>query len=61
MLLAVGSDDVVLGPALLDRYRGVYGDRLDLRVFDGVGHGFETVAARERLIGLTEAFVSRHA
>ncbi len=60
VFLAVGSDDFVLGPDLLDRYRSAYGERLDVRVFEGVGHGFETVTARERLIGLTEAFVSRH-
>ncbi|MCC3765920.1 alpha/beta fold hydrolase [Glycomyces sp. TRM65418] len=61
VLLAVGSDDFVLGPDLLDRYRGAYGERLDLHVFEGVGHGFETVPARERLIRLTEDFVARHA
>lgn len=61
VLLAVGSNDFVLGPGLLDRYRRTYGERLDLRMLDGVGHGFETVPAREHLIELTEAFVSRHA
>ncbi|WP_158299740.1 alpha/beta hydrolase [Glycomyces paridis] len=60
VLLAIGSEDFVLGPDLLERYRQTYGDRLDLHVFDGVGHGFETVPARERLLGLTEAFTADH-
>lgn len=59
-LLIVGSEDFVLAPDLLDRYRGVYGERLELHVFEGVGHGFETVPARERLTELTGAFVSRN-
>jgi pimeloyl-ACP methyl ester carboxylesterase len=61
VLLAIGTNDFVLGPDLLDRYRETYGDRLDLRIFDGVGHGFETVAARELLLELTETFIRRHA
>ncbi|HEX2143408.1 MAG TPA: alpha/beta fold hydrolase [Glycomyces sp.] len=61
VLLAVGSNDGILSPDLLDGYRRIYGDRLDLHMFDGVGHGFESVPARERLLELTEAFVLRHA
>lgn len=61
VLLAVGTEDFVLGAELLERYRGVYGDRLELDVFGGVGHGFETVPARERLVALTAAFIERHA
>ncbi|RRR95623.1 alpha/beta hydrolase family protein [Glycomyces terrestris] len=61
VLLAVGTEDFVLGSELLDRYWGTYGDRLDLHVFDGVGHGFETVAARERLVELSAAFTAQHA
>jgi pimeloyl-ACP methyl ester carboxylesterase len=61
VLLAVGTEDFVLGPELFDHYRSTYGDRLDLHVFDGVGHGFETVPARERLVGLSAAFAVRHA
>lgn len=61
VLLAVGTNDFVLGAELIEGYRGVYGDRLDLNMFDDVGHGFETVPARERLIELTAAFVEHHA
>ncbi len=61
VLLVVGSNDFVLGPGIRDGYERTYGERLDLRIFEGVGHGFETVPARERLIELTETFVSRHA
>lgn len=61
VLLAVGSEDFVLGPRLLGEYQGLYGDRLDLHVFDGVGHGFETVPARERLVELTASYLERTA
>ncbi|WP_335991423.1 alpha/beta hydrolase family protein [Glycomyces sp. MUSA5-2] len=61
VLLAVGSEDFVLGTRLLGEYQGLYGDRLDLHVFDGVGHGFETVPARERLVELTASYLERTA
>ncbi|MCD0443151.1 alpha/beta hydrolase [Glycomyces sp. A-F 0318] len=61
VLLAVGTEDFVLAPGVLEGYRDAYGDRLDLQLFDGVGHGFETVPARGRLVGLSAAFTSRHA
>jgi pimeloyl-ACP methyl ester carboxylesterase len=61
VLLAVGSDDPVVPPHLLDRYRKLYGDRVDVQVFDGIGHGFETVPVRARLLELSEAFLLRHA
>ncbi|WP_051393380.1 alpha/beta hydrolase family protein [Glycomyces arizonensis] len=61
VLLAGGSIDDILHPAILDGYRRIYGDRLEQHVLDGVGHGFETVAAREHLLELTEAFMRRHA
>lgn len=61
VLMAVGSDDFVLSPELLDRYKALYGDHLDLNVFEAVGHGFETVAARERLVESSAAFVARNA
>jgi hypothetical protein len=60
-LLAVGSEDGILTPEILDGYRAIYGDRLDFHRFDGVGHGFETVPARERLIDLTADFLLHHA
>ncbi|MFB9661322.1 alpha/beta hydrolase family protein [Glycomyces mayteni] len=58
VLLAVGTEDFVLQGDLLAQYRGLYGDRLDLHVFDAVGHGFETVPARERLVELTASFLA---
>lgn len=61
VLLAVGTEDFVLGAELLERYRSTYGDRLHPHVFDGVGHGFETVPARERLVELTASFIERRA
>ncbi|WP_168801445.1 alpha/beta hydrolase family protein [Glycomyces buryatensis] len=61
VLLAYGSEDALIGPDIVKAYQGVYADRLDTHVLDGVGHGFETVPARERLLELTEAFVLRHA
>jgi pimeloyl-ACP methyl ester carboxylesterase len=61
VLLAVGSDDPVVPPHLLDGYRKLYGDRVDVQVFDGIGHGFETVPVRARLLELSEAFLLQHA
>jgi pimeloyl-ACP methyl ester carboxylesterase len=61
VLLAVGSNDPVVPPHLLDGYQKLYGDQLDLQVFDGVGHGFETVPVRARLLELSEAFLLQHA
>ncbi|WP_194202069.1 alpha/beta hydrolase family protein [Glycomyces albidus] len=58
--LVVGSNDFVLPPDLIEEYRRLYGDRLDLHVIDEVGHGFETVPAREHLLDLTEAFLAKH-
>ncbi|SDD70312.1 alpha/beta hydrolase [Glycomyces harbinensis] len=61
VLLAVGSEDFVLEPGVLERYEHAYAGRLDLHLFDGVGHGFETVPARERLVELSAEFAARHA
>jgi pimeloyl-ACP methyl ester carboxylesterase len=61
VLLAVGTEDFVLKDDLLERYQDLYGDRLDLQIFDAVGHGFETVPARERLVEITTAFLTRTA
>ncbi|MFG3340949.1 alpha/beta hydrolase [Glycomyces sp. NPDC048151] len=61
VLLAVGSEDHLFGADVFDGYDGLYGDRLEKHVVDGVGHGFETVPAREHLLELTEAFLLRHA
>ena len=60
-LLAVGSEDGIVPPDLLDGYRRLYGDRLDFHWFEGVGHGFETVPARERLVEATADFLLHHA
>jgi uncharacterized protein len=61
VLLAVGSEDHLFGPHVFDGYQDLYGDRLEQHRLDGVGHGFETVPAREHLLDLTEAFIVRHA
>lgn len=61
VLLAVGTEDFVLHGDLLERYQDLYADRLDLDVFEAVGHGFETVPARERLIERTAAFLTQRA
>jgi pimeloyl-ACP methyl ester carboxylesterase len=61
VFLVAGSGDAIVRPDLLDGYRDTYGDRLETQIIEGVGHGFETVPAREHLLELTEAFVLRHA
>ncbi|MDA1361419.1 alpha/beta fold hydrolase [Glycomyces luteolus] len=61
VLLAAGTEDNVFGPHVFDGYQDLYGDRLEYHRLDGVGHGFETVPAREHLLELTEAFILRHA
>lgn len=61
VFMVAGSGDTVVAPELLEGYRGTYGDRLEVQIIEGVGHGFETVPAREHLLELTEAFVLRHA
>lgn len=59
--LIFGTGDALVSPEVLDGYRSAYGDRLDVQIIEGVGHGFETVPAREHLLELTEAFVLSHA
>jgi pimeloyl-ACP methyl ester carboxylesterase len=61
VLFAFGDGDVVVPREAVDRYRVVYGDRFEEHCFAGVGHGFENIPARERLLGLTEAFLLRYA
>jgi uncharacterized protein len=61
VLLAAGSEDNVFGPGVFAGYHGLYGSQLEYHKLNGVGHGFETVPAREHLLELTEAFLLRYA
>jgi uncharacterized protein len=61
VLLAAGSEDGIFAPGVFEGYQKIYGDQLEHHRLDGVGHGFETVPAREHLLDLTEAFIVRHA
>jgi uncharacterized protein len=61
VLLAAGSEDGIFAPGVFEGYQKLYGDKLEYHKLDGVGHGFETVPAREHLLDLTEAFILRHA
>ncbi|MDN3241567.1 alpha/beta hydrolase family protein [Glycomyces tritici] len=60
VLLAAGSEDNVFGPGVFDGYHDLYESQLEYHKLNGVGHGFETVPAREHLLELTEAFLLRH-
>ena len=59
VLFAFGDGDVVVPSKVVDRYRAIYGDRFEEHRFADVGHGFENVPARERLLGRTEDFLLR--
>lgn len=59
VLFAFGDGDGVVPSEVVDRYRAVYSDRFEEHRFADVGHGFENVPARERLLGLTEEFLLR--
>lgn len=61
VLLAAGSEDNIFGAGVFDGYQDLYSGQLEYHRLDGVGHGFETVPAREHLLDLTEAFILRHA
>ncbi|WP_162145916.1 alpha/beta hydrolase [Glycomyces tenuis] len=60
-LLAGGAEDDLMDPKLTEPYRRVWGDRLEELLIEGVGHDFGAVAARERLLAVTEEFLSRTA
>lgn len=57
VLLATGTDDELITDTVLERYRDLYADRLEEHRFEGSGHTFESVAARERLLGATVDFL----
>jgi pimeloyl-ACP methyl ester carboxylesterase len=59
VLLAAGTQDALLPKGVLDHYREIYGDRLELHVFEGLDHTFETVPARARLLERTTEFLLR--
>jgi uncharacterized protein len=59
VLFAFGDGDAVVPREVVDRYRAVYRDRLEEHCFAGVGHAFENIPARERLLDLTEDFLLR--
>ncbi|MEU6859655.1 alpha/beta hydrolase [Glycomyces sp. NPDC046736] len=61
VLFASGTEDPLVPGIVRDRYLEVYGDRFEAHRFDGVGHAFETVPARERLLETTVEFTVRHA
>ena len=54
-----GTEDALLPRDVLDQYRGIYGDRLELHVFEGLDHTFETVPGRARLLEVTTEFLLR--
>lgn len=59
VLFAFGDSDEVVPSTVVDRYRAIYGDRLEEHRFADVGHSFENVPARERLLDRTENFLLR--
>lgn len=61
VLFAVGDGDEVVPREVADRYRAIYGDRFEEHRFPGVGHVFENVPARARLLALTEDFLLQNA
>jgi surfactin synthase thioesterase subunit len=56
-----GTADALVAPEHLDRYRAVYGDRLELHLIEGADHGFSSVPARETLVDVTMEFLTRNA
>lgn len=60
VLLATGTEDELITAGVLDRYRRLYADRLEEHRFDDVGHTFESVAARKRLLEATAEFLARN-
>ncbi|WP_199042301.1 alpha/beta hydrolase family protein [Glycomyces salinus] len=59
VMLATGTDDELITDTVLQRYRDLYADRLEEHRFEGAGHTFETVPARERLLEATAEFLVR--
>ncbi|MFG3339119.1 alpha/beta hydrolase family protein [Glycomyces sp. NPDC048151] len=59
VFLAGGTEDEILPEDVLEKYREIYGDRLELHSFEGLDHTFETVPAREKLVDLTVEFLRR--
>jgi uncharacterized protein len=59
VLLAFGTDDDLLPDDVVDNYRNLYDDRLEMHVFEDLGHTFETVPARAALLDVTVEFLLR--
>ncbi|WP_100448019.1 alpha/beta hydrolase family protein [Glycomyces xiaoerkulensis] len=59
-LMASGTADDLITDDVIERYRELYDDRLEEHRFEAVGHAFETVAARERLVETTADFLARN-
>ncbi|WP_158299678.1 alpha/beta hydrolase family protein [Glycomyces paridis] len=59
ILFAASDDDEHLPPIVMEQYEKTYGARWEHHPFTGVGHTFNDVAARERLLAVTEAFLLR--
>jgi uncharacterized protein len=59
VLLAGGTEDRLMRAELIDPYREVWGDRLEQHLIEGMGHGFETLANRDRMLDLSVEFLQR--
>ena len=59
VLLAAGTEDELFPDDVIDHYREIYADRLELHLFEDLDHCFETVPARAALVDLTAEFLLR--
>jgi acetyl esterase/lipase len=63
-LILQGSEDVILGPGLAERFAPAYaqaGGLVELAMYPGVGHGFmrEPGPTADRAMALTKSFIAR--
>ena len=58
-LLASGTEDEIITEEVQERYREIYAGRLEEHRYEGVGHTFESMVARERLLEATADFLAR--
>ncbi|MBO3733474.1 alpha/beta hydrolase [Glycomyces niveus] len=59
VLLAGGTEDGLMRDELIDPYREAWGDRLEQHWIEGMGHGFGSLANRDRMFEAALAFLSR--
>lgn len=59
VFLAGGTEDSLMRDELIDPYKEVWGERLELHYLDGMGHGTATVAERDRFLELSAEFLLR--